>query len=86
MQLTLTQFNTLYALSRHPGISQQQLANECEIGLASANATVNGLSEAGLIEGTHLTSKGMIALKPYAVNNAVILAAGLSSRFCPHLV
>ena len=53
------------------------------MGLATANAAVKDLSEAGLIEGARLTPRGMTALKPYAVDNAVILAAGLSSRFAP---
>ena len=83
MQLTHKQFNVLYALSRRPGITQQQLASECEIGLTAANAAVIDLSEAGLIKDARLTPKGMTALKPYAVDNAVILAAGLSSRFAP---
>lgn len=83
MQLTHKQFNVLYALSRRPSITQQQLASECEIGLTAANAAVIDLSEAGLIKDARLTPKGMTALKPYAVDNAVILAAGLSSRFAP---
>lgn len=83
MQLTHRQFNALYALSKHPCITQRDLADQCGIGLATANAAVKDLSEAGLIEGARLTPKGMTALKPYAVDNAVILAAGLSSRFAP---
>ena len=83
MQLTHRQFNALYTLSKHPGITQRDLADQCGMGLATANAAVKDLSEAGLIEGARLTPKGMIALKPYAVDNAVILAAGLSSRFAP---
>lgn len=31
----------------------------------------------------NITSKGLEALKPFKVKNAVILAAGLSSRFAP---
>ena len=83
MQLTHKQFNVLYALSKHPGIAQRSLADQCRMGLATANAAVKDLSEAGLIEGARLTPRGMTALKPYAVDNAVILAAGLSSRFAP---
>ena len=83
MQLTHKQFNVLYALSKHPGITQRALADQCRMGLATANAAVKDLSEAGLIEGARLTPRGMTALKPYAVDNADILAAGLSSRFAP---
>lgn len=32
---------------------------------------------------SNITSKGITALKPYKVNNAIILAAGLATRFIP---
>lgn len=83
MSLTQNQFKTAYALKRHPGITQRELADECGLGLATVNAALRELTEAGLATEGRLTPKGMAALKPYAVDNAVILAAGLSSRFAP---
>ena len=83
MTLTQNQFKTAYALKRHPGITQRELADECGLGLATVNAALRELAEAGLAAEGRLTPKGMAALKPYAVDNAVILAAGLSSRFAP---
>lgn len=44
MQLTHKQFNALYALSKHPGITQRDLADQCGMGLATANAAVKDLS------------------------------------------
>ena len=83
MTLTQNQFKAAYALKRRPGITQRELADECGLGLATVNAALRELAEAGLAAEGRLTPKGMAALKPYAVDNAVILAAGLSSRFAP---
>ena len=83
MTLTQNQFKAAYALKRHPGITQRELADECGLGLATVNAALRELAEAGLAAEGRLTPKGMATLKPYAVDNAVILAAGLSSRFAP---
>lgn len=49
------------------------------------HAAYNRLVQAGLIDGTvgGLTAAGLAALEPYRVNNAVILAAGASTRFIP---
>lgn len=83
MPLTQNQFRVAYALRRRPGMTQRELADECGLGLATVNAAVGELAEAGLAAGGRLTPGGMAALRPYAVDNAVILAAGLSSRFAP---
>ena len=37
----------------------------------------------GWAEGRTVTAAGLEALKPYKVRNAVIMAAGFSSRFAP---
>ena len=83
MPLTQNQFKAAYALKRRPGATQRELADECGLGLATVNAALRELAEAGLAAEGRLTPKGMAALRPYAVDNAVILAAGLSSRFAP---
>lgn len=49
----------------------------------SRQETFNHLTEAGLICDASLTEAGFRALEPYRVNNAVILAAGASTRFIP---
>lgn len=51
----------------------------------SKQETINSLANAGLIskDGSHITDIGVKALEPYRVNNAVILAAGASTRFIP---
>jgi len=46
---------------------------------------INKLKKTGLIseDGSRITKLGIAALKPYRVSNAVILAAGASTRFIP---
>lgn len=41
------------------------------------------LANAGLIDENGITEAGLEALKPYKVDNAIIMAAGLSTRFVP---
>ena len=83
MPLTHNQFKAAYALRRHPGATQRDIAEDCGLGLATVNAAMKELAYAGLAADGRLTPRGMAALRPYAVDNAVILAAGLSSRFAP---
>lgn len=45
--------------------------------------TYKTLEKQGLISNSSLTEAGLKALEPYRVNNAVILAAGASTRFIP---
>ena len=41
------------------------------------------LRKMGWIDEAGITEKGLAVLEPYRVRNAVIMAAGLSSRFVP---
>ena len=43
----------------------------------------NDLLEKGLIDKVGITEKGKTELEKYRVNSAIILAAGLSTRFAP---
>lgn len=86
MSLTFNQFNVMNALSENPGATQRELSEAASVSLASVNATLKECVNSGYIDEKRLTAKGMSELKPYTVENAVIMAAGLSSRFAPHLV
>ena len=81
--LSKNQFEVLNALRREPGASQRDVAASSGLSLGTVNSTLKSLQEAGLAEGGKPTPDGMEALAPYKVDNAVILAAGLSSRFAP---
>lgn len=83
MGLTQNQFKIVYGLWKTPGATQRDLAETTDLGLATVNSAYKECVKADLIEEGRLTAKGMSELAPYAVDNAVILAAGLSSRFAP---
>lgn len=83
MALSYNQFTTICALSEAPGATQRELSETTRLGLATVNATLKECVAAGYIDNKRLTAKGMAELKPYEVDNAVIMAAGLSSRFAP---
>ena len=77
------EFDALCAIKEHPGITQRELADILGISLGSANNVHRRLAKEKLIEDNRITARGMRELKPYKVDNAVIMAAGLSSRFAP---
>jgi len=84
--LDLGQFNILYFLykNRETEVSRESLYNNLKITHGKFNSVFNGLMEAGLVgENLRITDRGLIALEPYKVKNAVIMAAGMSTRFAP---
>ena len=83
MPLSRNQFKIVSALFQHPGLTQRELADTTGMGLATVNTAYKSCATESLIDNGRLAPKGMAALKPYAVDNAIILAAGLSSRFAP---
>ena len=81
--LSQNQYKVINALNKQSELTQRELSSETGLSLATVNATCKECEAVGLIENGRLTIAGIAALKPYAVDNAVILAAGLSSRFAP---
>ena len=83
MELTKRNFTVLYEYLKNPYASQREVAERTGLSLGSVNAANKELTNEGLLESDSLTDNGYEALHPYKVENAVILAAGLSSRFAP---
>ncbi|MDO4443847.1 MAG: NTP transferase domain-containing protein, partial [Slackia sp.] len=81
--LTEHEFKVLRALAAGECRSQRALADAAGISLGSANAALKALAEKGMVAGLSIAQAGIDALAPYKVDNAVIMAAGLSSRFAP---
>ncbi|MDN6428311.1 MAG: phosphotransferase [Propionibacterium sp.] len=54
-------------------------AHSCDV----APSVLAALEDEGLVEHGVVTRRGLDALEPYRVDNAVILAAGMSTRFVP---
>lgn len=83
MSLTHATFKVLNFLRATSGATQRDIASRTGLSLGSVNSALKLLSENGFIEDEVITDAGFEALHPYKVNNAIILAAGLSSRFAP---
>ncbi|MEQ2637533.1 phosphotransferase [Paratractidigestivibacter faecalis] len=81
--LSKNQFEVLNALRKAPGTSQRDVAAVSGLSLGTVNSTLKSLQEEGLVEDGKPSATGMEDLAPYKVDNAVIMAAGLSSRFAP---
>lgn len=76
-------FEILTALLKQPHSTQRALAKSAGLSLGTVNATLKKLASDGLIKDKELTETGVSSLTPYKVDNAIIMAAGLSSRFAP---
>lgn len=81
--LTKSEFKILSALHAEPLTNQREVTERSGVSLGTANKHLKSLREQGLIDDYTVTERGLEALAPYKVENAVIMAAGLSSRFAP---
>lgn len=64
--------------------TQRDIAAKAGISVGSVNKAVASLQKKGLLNSSAApTSAGIAALEPYRVNNAIILAAGMATRFAP---
>ena len=64
--------------------TQREVVAATGLSLGSVNAALKELRRDGLVDAANsVTQAGLSALEPYRVDNALIMAAGLSSRFAP---
>lgn len=82
-KLSKKEFQVLNAVREMPNVPQRALAKAAGVSLGSANALLKEFRERELVDDSGITSVGFKALEPHKVQNAVIMAAGLSSRFAP---
>lgn len=65
-------------------VTQRLIAEETGLSLGKVNQIIAKLRQAGYITEDYLvTSTGMAEMEPFRVKNAIILAAGMSTRFIP---
>lgn len=87
--LQKTEFEFLYKLKQNKvkTCTQREISENLGISLGKTNKLIHELASRYLINfqdsSYTITKAGIEALKPYKVNNAVIMAAGMSSRFAP---
>ncbi len=78
------QFDVLYSLYKEQGLTQRELAQRNGVSLGLINKAVKFLRECDFIDfENNITAKGSDELNKFKVDNAIILAAGMSTRFVP---
>ncbi|WP_258774569.1 NTP transferase domain-containing protein [Eggerthella lenta] len=81
--MTSNEFALLAALASGAPSSRRALAARTGLSSGSVGRTLKAVEDAGLVRDGALTQTGFDALEPYRVRNAVVMAAGLSSRCAP---
>jgi CTP:phosphocholine cytidylyltransferase-like protein/thiamine kinase-like enzyme len=81
--LSKNEFDALDSLNVRPNLSQRDIAQETGMSVGSVNAAIKSLVTHGLVSEGALTDKGKKELAKHRVDNAIILAAGLSRRLAP---
>ncbi len=64
-------------------LSQRKIAKLTKMSVGSVNKTFISLEKSGYTKDGKITSEGLLALEPYRVKRAVIMAAGFGSRLVP---
>ena len=81
--LTKNEFMLLAAIRRSGLRNYRDLRDELGLSLGYLSQTVKRFSEKNYIDEYGLTEAGKAVLQPYRVDSAVIMAAGMSTRFVP---
>ena len=79
------EFEILRYLCEHRGsMTQRLLAEETGCSLGTVNRILGELQKEGAVDGNNqITGQGLSLMEPYRVKNAIVLAAGMSTRFAP---
>ncbi len=84
MSLTRDEFEVLRTLAgTGEPLEPIDIAEASGLAREVADRAASHCAERGLLDAGRITERGIEALEPYRVHNAVIMAAGLSSRFVP---
>lgn len=81
--MTQKEFTLLNMIRKHGMQSCRWLKEKTQLSVGYISQTMNVFQENGWIGPAGITDAGMQELKPYEVESAVIMAAGMSSRFIP---
>lgn len=82
--MTKKQFQLLYAVKRAEGIrNYKKLSVLAGVSVGFISEMLKEFQESGLVDKKGITAAGLEVLEPYKVRGAIIMAAGMSSRFVP---
>ena len=81
--MTRNEFNLLYAIKKYGLQSCRKMKEISELSIGYISQTTKEFQNKGWINDDGITEKGLEALLPYKVDNAILMAAGMSTRFVP---
>jgi len=81
--MTRNEFDLLYAVKNYGMHSYRTMSELSGNSLGFISEKMKDFTASGYINEQGITDAGILALEPYKVKNAVIMAAGMSSRFVP---
>ena len=81
--ITRPEFDVLCALYKRADLKADELAKAMGMTSEEASEVYGRLVEKQLVDDNGVTEQGLEELAPYKVDNAIIMAAGTSSRFAP---
>ncbi|GHT83673.1 hypothetical protein FACS1894137_05430 [Spirochaetia bacterium] len=77
------QFKVMQFVHAHKNVEQAKISGETGLDAANVSSILEDLKAKNLITDRAVTDEGYAALSPYRVDNAIIMAAGRSSRCLP---
>ena len=81
--MTKNEFTLLYAIKKNGMQSHRKLQKIVSLSTGYISQTIKVFVDNGWVDDFGITEKGMEVLLPYKVDNAIIMAAGMSTRFVP---
>lgn len=81
--MTRNEFDLLYAIKNNGKKSVRELSELSGTSTGFVSEKLRAFEEQELVDEHGITDGGVDALAPYKVRNAIIMAAGMSSRFVP---
>ena len=81
--MTRNEFNLLYEIKKHGICNYRKMSRLSDVSIGFISQSIKEYRKNGWIDDKGITVKGEEALRPYKVNNAIIMAAGMSTRFVP---
>lgn len=81
--MTRNEFNLLYAIKKNGIQSYRKMKDAANVSVGFITQAMKEFAEKGYIDTEGITERGIAALMPYKVDNAVIMAAGMGTHFVP---
>jgi len=77
------EFDLLYTIKKFGITNQRALSRLASVSTGYVSQTLKKFNNDGIVDSEGITDAGLRLLEPYRVNNAIIMAAGMSTRFVP---